>query len=132
MNNIQNYTMRANNLNFKDTNTHKKIPIKREESILYSKKGYSDLLRITHFLEGSLIVFTIGEIISKFTLIKNKNNLDKDALKKLGKKHTARLAGISLLSGLGTALFGMYYTNKIMLPYAEKKYDKYYESIDSM
>ena len=92
----------------------------KKESALYTKKGYMDLMRASQFTEGFLSGYAVLETIDKFQLIKNKNNLAKDALKSKAWKHTKYnlLGGIA--TGIGSVLIGKFFTDKYTIPLNEK------------
>lgn len=95
----------------------------KKESALYSKKGYMDLVRASQFTEGFLAGYAVLETIDKFQLIKNKNNLAKDALKSKAWKHTKYNLLGGLATGVASVLIGKFFTNKYTIPLNEKVAD---------
>ena len=95
----------------------------KKESALYTKKGYMDLYKAGQFTEGFLGGFALLETIDKFRLIKNKNNLSTDLLKKTAWKHTKRNLLYSVATGIASLLIGKFFTNKIFIPINEKVAD---------
>ena len=95
----------------------------KKESALYSKKGYMDLVRASQFTEGFLGGYAVLETIDKFQLIKNKNNLAKDALKSKAWKHTKYNLLGGLATGVASVLIGKFFTDKYTIPLNEKVAD---------
>ena len=92
----------------------------KKESALYSKKGYMDLVRASQFTEGFLAGYAVLETIDKFQLIKNNDNLAKDALKAKAWKHTKYNLLAGLATGVGSVLIGKFFTDKYTIPLNEK------------
>lgn len=95
----------------------------KKESALYSKKGYMDLVRASQFTEGFLGGYAVLEAIDKFQLIKNKNNLAKNALKAKAWKHTKYNLLGGLATGVASALIGKFFTDKYTIPLNERVAD---------
>lgn len=95
---------------------------KSEQSSLYSKKGYMQLVNTTRFSEGLLGGFAIGECIDKFQLIKNKKNLPAKELKAKAWKHTKLNILAGIIAGIGAILIGKVLDKKLM-PLNEKLWD---------
>lgn len=95
---------------------------KPEQSSLYSKKGYMQLVNTTRFMEGLLGGFAILESIDKFELVKNKKNLPAKALKAKAWKHTK----LNILGGIATGIATIFIgkaMDKTLIPLNEKLWD---------
>lgn len=94
----------------------------QQQSSLYSKKGYMQLVNTARFTEGMLGGFAILESLDKFSLVKNKKNLPAKELKAKAWKHTKWniLGGIA--TGIATILIGKVMDKKL-IPWNEKMWD---------
>ena len=95
---------------------------KSEQSSLYSKKGYMQLLNTTRFLGGLLGGFATLECIDKFQLIKNKENLPVKTLKTKAWKHTKW----NILGGIATGIAAIFMgkvMDKKLIPWNERLWD---------